>query len=30
MFFAQVMLNGKWNLIDTNGNLNSKQWFDRP
>ena len=28
MFFAQVMLNGKWNLIDTNGNLNSKQWFD--
>ena len=30
MFFAQVMLNGKWNLIDTNGNLNCKQWFDRP
>ena len=30
MVFAQVMLNGKWNLIDTNGNLNSKQWFDRP
>ena len=28
MFFAQVMLNGKWNLIDTNGNFLSKQWFD--
>ena len=25
---AKVMLNDKWNLIDTNGNLLSKQWFD--
>ena len=22
------MLNGKWNLIGTNGNLLSQQWFD--
>ena len=26
--FAIVELNDKWNLIDTNGNLLSKQWFD--
>ena len=25
---AQVELNRKWNLIDKNGNLLSKQWFD--
>ena len=26
--FARVELNDKWNFIDTNGNLLSKQWFD--
>ena len=25
---AKVELNNKWNFIDTNGNLLSKQWFD--
>ena len=25
---AKVSLNDKWNFIDTNGNLLSKQWFD--
>ena len=25
---AVVRLNGKWNLIDVNGNFLSKQWFD--
>ena len=26
--FAVVMLNNKYNFIDVNGNLLSKQWFD--
>ena len=26
--FARVKLNGKWNYIDTKGNLLSDQWFD--
>ena len=26
--FAVVKLNNKWNLIDRNGDLVSKQWFD--
>ena len=26
--FAKVVLNGKLNFIDTNGNLLSKQWFN--
>ena len=26
--FAKVFLNGKWNYINTEGQLLSKQWFD--